>query len=1584
MSENNRVAELVECGAGKLPSLKAGIIDPLTLRSFKRILMNHFREKKVDDDEDRIFKMMSCCRDPNQEDWFENNIDTLKKMSFSAFFDEFSKNFRDKDWEEKLRIQLINSKLGKDENFFNWAIACQTRNSLLKGTASFHSDDALIRLLQANIDEDLRAKSKGCATTSFKEWLDAVSVVDEDRARDRKAVRDLINAESRKRPASAVLSGPSRKANTIQTSGSYSNKSGATSSSSAAHAVLPKLTDAEKKLLQEHAGCNKCRTFYAGHWSRNCPSDFPDAATYKPLTAEAAEAAKRKKEGKGKGFKTVNAVAEAESESDEGDGVAVSVNAVLSPLPALVSDSEDSVSAPLKVPHIFWSCNVLTPNDDTVLVKALIDDGAHLVLIHPDLVKRLSLRTFNLPRPERVEVAMDSDSKKQTFSLCSFVKLRCSTVDGSWTSSPVRALIAPHLCSPLVLGQPFLFVNRIVVDYYDRLVIDKRCNVNLLNPSVKPPVPWCDPKPAKRKKRMPKPKQDRIDQLKKTLQNRTVLMDELKSVCALRKKKLGDDIESKFEINPLTAIQDRIAALAALDAMDKTERELKEEFRPIFEPIPHVRDLPTDIVARIKLKDAHRTIASRTYSCPRKFREAWQTLIQQHLDSGKIRPSSSAHASPSFIIPKADTTVLPRWVNDYRQLNANTVTDSHPLPRIDDILADCAKGKIWATIDMTNSFFQTRMHPDDIPLTAVTTPFGLYEWLVMPMGLRNAPAIHQRRVMGALRQLIGKICHVYLDDIVIWSQTLEEHKHNIRLVLQALKDARLYVNPKKTKLFQHEIIFLGHRISQRGIEADNSKINKILDWPVPKSAKEMRAFLGVVRFIANFLPNLAEHTRILNELTTKEAEKNFPEWDSACQWAFDSIKRLVVDRECLTTIDHQNPGDNKIFVTTDASDYRTGAVLSFGPTWETARPVAFDSMPLRGAELNYPVHEKELLGIVRALKKWRPDLLGSSFTVITDHRTLENFGTQKDLSRRQARWMEFMSQFDAKIVYVKGEHNTAADGLSRIPLTDSSSLACEQAMGAGEAFCGAILPTTILHTENTDALRAATGLSLRDDLPMETAAAILNVSTDNELLMKIRDGYDCDPWCKKLTSAATGSSLVRRVDGLWFMGDRLVVPRVPEIRETLFRLAHDTLGHFGAEKSYSALRDSYYWPGMRSDIERGYVPSCLDCQRLKGSTSKKAGPLHPLPIPDGRGDSVAIDFIGPLPTDEGYDCIVTMTDRLNSDFQIRPCKSTMTAEEFAEIFFDAWFCENGLPLEIITDRDKLFISRFWKRLHQLTGVKIKMSTAYHPQTDGASERTNKTVNQCLRFHVRRNQKGWVRALPRVRFDIMNTVNASTGYSPFQLKTGRSPRLMPPFVVTEAMDEDIERALNSLQRLEQDLSEAKDNMAQAKVAQAFYANAHRGPEPTFKVGDKVKLSTLHRRTEYKKKGEHRVAKFMPRFEVYTITKCHPEFSTYTLDLPPSSRIDPTFHASELLPFHENDDDAYPSRKFARPGPVLNEDGVEEYVVDKILDSRRRGRGWSYYVSWKGYGPEDNLWLPRAQLVDCEALDRWEEEHPEERA
>lgn len=793
---------------------------------------------------------------------------------------------------------------------------------------------------------------------------------------------------------------------------------------------------------------------------------------------------------------------------------------------------------------------------------------------------------------------------------------------------------------------------------------------------------------------------------------------------------------------------------------------------------------------------------------------------------------------------------------------------------------------------------------------------------------------------------------------MIWSQSLDEHRHHVALVMEALREAHLFCSDKKTHLFLSELEFLGHRISHRGVEADPKKVEKILNWPCPRSASALRSFLGLVRYIASFLPALAEHTAILTPLTTKDCELSFPPWTSAHQLAFDDIKRLVVSRACLTVIDHDALGDNRIFVSCDASDLRTGAMLSFGPSLESSRPVAFESCQLKGAELNYPVHEKELLSIVRALKKWRVELLGVPFTVFTDHRTLENFHRQKDLSRRQARWQEYLAQFDFSIQYIKGEDNIVADALSRTACDTPAPLVEQTKM-----FSCAV---TALSSPGVCA----------------PAPYHLRLAADPSWLDKIRSGYNVDKYCAKLREQV-GSLEISESDGLLFVAGRLVIPRVPELREGLFRCAHDVLGHFGFEKSYAVLRHEYYWPNMRKELEEMYIPGCESCQRNKGSTRRPPGPLHPLPVPVGRGDSIAIDFVGKLPDDDGFDCIATVTDRLGADIRLIPTRTDVTAEAFAVQFFDAWYCENGLPLDIVSDRDKLFTSAFWRTLHRLSGVKLKMSTSFHPQTDGSSERTNKTITQALRYHVARNQTGWVCALPRVRFALMNAENASTGFSRFQLHIGRSPRLIPPIVEQHSLDSTPEssHASNVLNQIDVDVLEARDNLFNAKVAQTHAANLHRGPDPVYAVGDKVMMSTMHRRRDYMQRGDNRVAKFMVRWDgPYTILHSHPEFSVYTLDLPAHMHIFPTFHTSLLKPFHANDDALFPSRAHPRPGPVVTENGVEEWEVERILDRRPQGRGFQYLVRWRGYGPDADSWLAGREVEDLEALDQFLEDHP----
>jgi hypothetical protein len=300
-------------------------------------------------------------------------------------------------------------------------------------------------------------------------------------------------------------------------------------------------------------------------------------------------------------------------------------------------------------------------------------------------------------------------------------------------------------------------------------------------------------------------------------------------------------------------------------------------------------------------------------------------------------------------------------------------------------------------------------------------------------------------------------------------------------------------------------------------------------------------------------------------------------------------------------------------------------------------------------------------------------------------------------------------------------------------------------------------------------------------LQRTAALATLEISADETLPRDIVAGYQDDDFTKQLTKDIKAGSIegARKENDLLYVGRHLLIPNIPRIRELFYNLAHDTLGHFGFEKSYGALRDSYYWPNMWRDLEQAYIPSCSPCQRNKSRTTKPIGPLHPLPVPDACFEAVALDFVGPLPEEDGKDTILMMTDLLGAEVRLAPVHSTATAVDIAVVLFNEWYCENGLMRQIITDRDTLFTADLWTALHKLTGVKLKMSTAYHPQMDGASEQTNKTLNQAIRYHIDNNQKGWLSKLPRVCFAIMNTVNASTGFSPFQLKTGRSPRLIPP-------------------------------------------------------------------------------------------------------------------------------------------------------------------------------------------------------------
>jgi hypothetical protein len=1512
MDSTQPLAEVQTAKMKDCPVLTAGKITPLVLQSWSlacKRYMKHAGKKP----EEIVSFVAEAMLEPRLVAWYQAGQARIDALTLDNYLDELSKLVLEKNWAHKIRDTIISSKQG-NRAFIDWKIELENLNAILTTTSPTHAltEDGLKVQLEANLNSELKINllNEPALAAKLDAWSIEVKERDDRVKAENARTQRIIDASNAARAAKrgekkdllSRLSDPPRTASVRSTNTG-------TSTSDTTRRYLPKLQDKEKRLLNDHEGCTRCRKFYTGHRAKDCEmtinNTWPDAETYIPLTLEMALASKPRL-----------------------------------PAAAVISrdDETDSyVDQPLTVPHLVATLDAFGPNisEFPLPVPALLDVGCPSVVISAALANELGLRRYPLP-PAEDNLSSLSESP---LSCKEYVKMELSSGNGSWKSMIFRAKVNTGLPVPLILGMPFLSSEHIVIDPNARTAKDKRTGYDLLHPVI-PTRTWAPERVA------PPPTPP------KTRQKPTATLEDA-SEPALAGYLLPAPI--------MAAVRERIETISLQERLAKKDAEIRKKYGDRFPlRLPDTTtDVPDHIYHRIRLKDPNKIVKGRGYSAPKKYHDPWKKLLDEHIQSGRIRPSSSEHASPSFCVPKyrdgaPDLTVPPRWVNDYRELNTNTIRDNFPLPRVDDILADCAKGKIFGKMDMTNSFFQTRVHPDDIHLTAVRTPWGLYEWTVMPMGGCNAPSTHQRRMTHALRELIGKICHVYLDDIIIWSQTIEEHEINVGRVLEALRKANLFCNGAKSTLFSTEISFLGHKVSAAGIQADPRKIDRILNWPQPTTATNVRGFLGLTRYVAAFLPALAEHTSILTPLTTKESDREFPTWTAEHQRAFDAIKALVTGTECLTVIDYEDT-TKRIFVTTDASERRTGAVLSFGETWDTARPVAYDSYQLNDAEKNYPVHEKELLAIVKALKKWRTSLLGTHFEIFTDHRTLEYFQSQKEMSRRQMRWSMYLADFDYEITYIRGEENTAADALSRMP--DAT-------------------PNPML---------AACALAYTRSPPSESlvAVATLDISADESLLRDIISGYQNDDFAKQLKKDIEAGSIegAREENNLLYVGRRLLIPNIPGVRELFYNLAHDTLGHFGFDKSYEALRDSYYWPNMRRDLEQAYIPSCSPCQRNKSRTTKPTGPLHPLPVPDARFEAVALDFVGPLPEEGGKDTILTMTDLLGAEIRLAPLHSTATAAEVAVILFDEWYCENGLMRQIVTDRDPLFTSELWTALHKLTGVKLKMSTAYHPQTDGASERTNKTLNQAIRYHVDNNQKGWLSKLPRIRFAIMNTVNASTGFSPFQLKTGRSPRIIPPLIPAAANSTTAELDAHKIvAQLELDVKEAQDNLLTAKIRQAYHANEHRAPEVVYKEGDLVMLSTENRRRNYKRKDKKRVAKFMPRNDgPYTVIRAFPEKSEYTLRLPNNPQTFPGFHSSLLKPFVANDPTLFPDREFTRPGAVVTEDGTEENMIDKIVDARRRGRGKQYLVRWVGYDRDHDEWLSGKMLDDTEALDIWEAEN-----
>ncbi|KAF1329540.1 reverse transcriptase, partial [Globisporangium splendens] len=790
---------------------------------------------------------------------------------------------------------------------------------------------------------------------------------------------------------------------------------------------------------------------------------------------------------------------------------------------------------------------------------------------------------------------------------------------------------------------------------------------------------------------------------------------------------------------------------------------LAREFEDIFpDKVPDELPFDRGIRHEIDVLPGTKYCITRQWPLPKEQVEAIDEFFAQRAKAGHVRESKSPHCSPTFCVKKA--TGGWRIVHAFNKLNDATIPAQTPVPRKDMILDGMVGSTVFSAIDLKDGFYQIRMREDDVPLTAVSTPSGmLWEWLVMPQGLKNAPATFNRMVTNVPRPL-RTFAPSYFDDIFVHSKTtngksdVDVHLDHLRQVFQVMRENKLYANLKKCMFFSPEIPVLGCFVGKSGVRVDPEKVKAIDDWPVPKNVKQLRQWLGLANYLHKYTRNYAALVQPLTQLLKKDVEW---EWSEEHQTAFEEVKRSLREAPVLALPNHDKP----FHVVCDASDYAIGCALMQHDDEGHERVVSYQSRQLRPAERNYPVHDKELLAMKYSLVKFRVYLLGEErFAIYTDRASLRTAVKTPHLSQRMARWFSFFAEYNFVVHYKPGKSNILADALSRRPdydpknKSDDTNGACRLCEDVNAIAAGV---ASTIQEEITEGYKQDEACQepikyfknpsdkALQNLPSRARSRVHRYSMHNELLYYAVD--EGDP-------------------------ARIVVPNDEGLRHRLLYEYHDgpSSGHLGREKTFLNLSRDYYWPHMYKWV-RKYVRTCEVCQRVKPSGSTQA-PLRSLHVPSDSWKSVSMDFIFGLPRDKhGRNGILVFVDRFSKMVHLAPVSDKISAEKTAKVFVDVIFRLHGLPVEIVSDRDTRFTSKFWRALFGLLDTKLSMSTAAHPETDGQTERVNRVLEDVLRSYAT-SFKEWSEFLPLAEFALNNSTHVSTGHSPFYVNYGIHPRV----------------------------------------------------------------------------------------------------------------------------------------------------------------------------------------------------------------
>ena len=797
------------------------------------------------------------------------------------------------------------------------------------------------------------------------------------------------------------------------------------------------------------------------------------------------------------------------------------------------------------------------------------------------------------------------------------------------------------------------------------------------------------------------------------------------------------------------------------------------------------------VEAKIDTGD-HPPIKQRPYRLPFSQRELVLEHIDKMLKAGIISPSQSPWASPIVIVDKKDGSK--RFCVDLRALNRITKKNSHPLPRIDDILASLEGSKYFTCLDLRSGYWQIPMHPDSKEKTAFTCFAGFWEFEKMPFGMVNAPAYFSELMNEVLRGIQYKFTIAYLDDILIYSKTFEEHLEHIEAVFTRLRDAGLKLKMSKCEFLKNEVKYLGHLVSPSGIKPDPSKVEAIQELEPPTDVRGIRSFIGLTGYYRRFISNYAKIAKPLTELTKKN--RRFI-WTADCQQSFETLRRALTESPILAFPDVNKP--YKLY--TDASSYAIGSAL-VQETEMGERVIQYLSHQLNETQQRWPTIEKEAYAIVYSVQKFRPYLLGAKFTIMTDHRPLQHLFTSEMKNARIQRWAILLDEYGGDIAFVKGSQNVVADALSRFgrPETAESSQGPTDYVSRKKESVQRQCNVNSVHNHSVNVIDSDTAPAVQ----LETEISCENREEEEEdRKNKFREFLENHPDFRTVQSEDSEIQNIVKIledpnhvnhanmakfyvldDGLLYRvsepskcknsaGMQLVIPKF--MQKPLLDEIHSGYfgGHLGIDKTYDKLYSRYFWSGMYRDVVE-FLQNCAACNMRK--LRRVRPPLQGMQIPKYPFEQIAIDTCGPFPESyNGNRYIINIVD-LFSGWPESFATTSKSAETVAQILLEHIIPRHACPRVLISDNGLEYVNAIIDQISAVLNIKHIRTSVYHPQSNGKCERFHRVQNDMLAKLVDRSQRNWDSKIPAILSAYRTAKNESTQFSPFYVLYGRDPVL----------------------------------------------------------------------------------------------------------------------------------------------------------------------------------------------------------------